>query len=362
MEPWLLELIFFLPLIALFGIITSYTDIRFGKIKNKHLTLFALISLAFYAFLIIYYIISDISIKITYFRDFIVNFLIAICFGVVFWVSKIWSAADAKLFAVYSLLLPLSFYSNNYFSFFPSLAILINTFVPIFMVFLLVFVPYVLIEKRKQLAKTFKRKEILNFLITIFWISGLPRLLYLVLGFRINIVGMMIIIISLSALLNATFGEKIFAVSIILAILRLIVDLNYITNYQNLIVILIIFLVASIFFVSIKLCDTFLVKKIKISELKEGMILAETIYRGGDKYILGKDSKVKMTIDKTKILEIDKIGEGLKSNEIALIKRLAKNKKLLFKEIRVHQTFPFAPFMFFGVIITVLIKGSFFVF
>jgi len=103
-------------------------------------------------------------------------------------------------------------------------------------------------------------------------------------------------------------------------------------------------------------------KKIKVEELKPGMILEETIYSGKN----GKFKAVKLQKfigiekkDVKKVLVLEQPAEGLTEKDIQIIKRLHKEGKLEFKEILIRQTLPFAPFMFFGFILTWLAKGNF---
>ena len=49
---------------------------------------------------------------------------------------------------------------------------------------------------------------------------------------------------------------------------------------------------------------------------------------------------------------IDEESEGLTKKQINVIKKIG------FKTIRISQTIPFAPFIFLGVLITIIVKGN----
>jgi len=121
----------FVFLVIIIGLATSWEDIKFGKIRNKWILLGLAGGIALQAaalaggFLPTDLIFSG-----------LLNALIALLVGYLLWYFDLWAAGDAKLFFVFALLLPLSYYSRTYLPLFPSFALLINTFVPV-LIFLL---------------------------------------------------------------------------------------------------------------------------------------------------------------------------------------------------------------------------------
>ena len=107
------------------GIITSYEDIKEGKIRNKWI-LFGFIT---GACLFLYYIILGEINSFVYLKNVALNSFLAFFIGYLMWQYKLWSAGDAKLFALYAFLLPLNRYANWYLKYFPSFALLVNTFI-----------------------------------------------------------------------------------------------------------------------------------------------------------------------------------------------------------------------------------------
>ncbi|TRZ51840.1 MAG: hypothetical protein D4S01_04030 [Dehalococcoidia bacterium] len=95
------------PILLALGIATSYTDITRNKIFNKHLVI------AFSAAFLVY-VYLFISNKLPYSPYLIINPLVAILIAYLMYLTKAWSAGDAKLFIVYSMLIP----ASRYFAFF----------------------------------------------------------------------------------------------------------------------------------------------------------------------------------------------------------------------------------------------------
>lgn len=89
----------FYPIIIILGVCSSYTDIKFKKIKNIHLLTATLSGLIIYAGLII-------SHNIQLNLNFYLNFFISLGIGFLLYYTNIWGAGDAKLFIVYCLLMP----------------------------------------------------------------------------------------------------------------------------------------------------------------------------------------------------------------------------------------------------------------
>ena len=120
--------LFLIPL-GLLGGITSYTDIRYGKIKNIHLLLGLIYSICLYSFLIVY---STYGIhqpgNLKYLFNLFLNGSFAFLCGYLLWRFDLWAAGDAKLFSLFAFLIPLEFYSRSYISLFPSATLLIDAF------------------------------------------------------------------------------------------------------------------------------------------------------------------------------------------------------------------------------------------
>ena len=157
-------LYYFLAAIILIGLFTSYEDIKEGKIRNKYIILALIYTLLAYVFIITIYYFGGVPIRAEYFIEFIINGVIALLVGFLLWYSRVWTAGDGKLFFAYSLLVPLSAYSFGYIKYFPSLVILINTFLPIF---IFLFVGLLLKTTRQQKVDSAKKILSLNNIISL---------------------------------------------------------------------------------------------------------------------------------------------------------------------------------------------------
>ena len=75
---------------------------------------------------------KGISIRTGYFNELILSVFFALFAGFIMWYVGLWTAGDAKLFVAYTAIVPLSVYNYGYIKYFPSMTILINTFVHVF--------------------------------------------------------------------------------------------------------------------------------------------------------------------------------------------------------------------------------------
>jgi Flp pilus assembly protein protease CpaA len=165
---------FLLPVLFLIGLIASYQDFRYGKIKNKLIVLGLIWGLGFYFLFLIWALIAPFfsqvfsqylpSLPPSYIFRVFLNSTIALLVGYLLWYFNLWSAGDGKLFFIFSLLLPLKYYWKSALPYFPSFVLLINTFVPllIFLIFqnLFYFFRKILIIQKENL---FIRKRLSNF-------------------------------------------------------------------------------------------------------------------------------------------------------------------------------------------------------
>ncbi len=148
----------FLPMVFLIGLITSYQDLRYGKIKNKWIILGLVWGLGIYVLFLIQGIVAEPIIYFSYIFMVFTNSLIALIVGYLLWYFNLWSAGDAKLFFIFSLILPLEYYWRTATPYFPSFVLLINTFIPA-LIFLMCLGVFYILKKFFLLAKTPKTFE-----------------------------------------------------------------------------------------------------------------------------------------------------------------------------------------------------------
>ena len=116
-----------LPVIFFIGLVTSWEDFQRGLIRNKWIFGGFVYGLAVYLFLSVFLILD-----INYFIRVLANSLVTLYISFILWRSRMVAAGDAKLFFVFAWLLPLKYYWRSYYNYFPSIALLLNIFLPIF--------------------------------------------------------------------------------------------------------------------------------------------------------------------------------------------------------------------------------------
>lgn len=367
----------FLSPLLLIGVITSYSDIKYGKIKNIHLLFGLLYILSLYSFLIFYsYFVIHQPSNLKYVVELLINSLIAFVVGYLLWHFNSWAAGDAKLFSIYSLLIPLEFYSKNYVPYFPSSILLIDTFLFIcFVFFLKIFFKIAAsclsyFQKPFSLAPLFLK---INYKIlkTTILETGKLFLIYSCFLVILQYIGMkttdvilqkvlsnfLLIYLFFFALqmfvLRTFLKNKIFITLILLS--GLLFGLAFIISNKT--ILLITTIKTSLFFVlfvgiGMQLVNLYIekqeIKKTKIQELHPGCFLTS-------KSLAEINNKIKGQTP------VDNLGltssDGLTEFQVQIIKDLFKNH--LKKELYIYETFPFAPFMFLAFIFIILAKGSF---
>jgi len=341
------KLYFFLPGILILGLITSFTDIKFGKIRNKWVLFGLLYGLIINMILFSYYINTG-NLRIDYFFEFLINSGFGLAIGFGFWLSGIWTAGDGKLFFAYAVLVPLSGYVNGYIKWVPSTILLINVFVPMFLYFSVISIFKSNWKIKKSILRDFFSAKLLNMFFYLFIIHWFVSL-FSVNGFFTRGI--------LSILIYYLFGKKLKTeekispkfILIILALssIRFILDKNVYTSFfWREFLLLFVFLI--LFRLIINLGADSFNKEISIKNLKPGMVLAESIIKKGKKY----EKKKKKGIWSIKDTFIEELPEGINKEDI---KKLKKTK---IKIIKIKQTLPFAPFMFLAVLLTIIVKGN----
>lgn len=330
-------LLYFLPGIVILGILTTITDIKKSKILNKHLIIALSYGIIVYLLLFFRVFNKPDFLDGNYILSLIINAVIALVLGFLLWHFGLWSEGDGKLFFVYSFLIPLTTYKYGYFNYFPSLSFMINTFLPMFcFLFFYMIVKTSWNNKKKFFLKKFKTKPTIKRLVLLSFIFWTVQSIFRIIG-EINIFFSIFISIllyvSLRKLLeNINLYYVIIALIPILVLDRNIYSINFLIGLLNLFIIWVFLITIILDFGS----ETFS-KKIKIKNLKEGMI------------------PLPFKLNKTSFFE--KKSKSLNKYDIKNIKNVA-GTKLINKTIRVKSTIPFAPLLFLGAVITFIVQGN----
>lgn len=329
---WLLLLVVFF-----LGFVTSYTDIYTGKIRNRHL----LIALAFFVILLpLKYFYGVFSIVEA--RFFLINLILAIVVAAGIWLLGFWTPGDGKLFFVFSVFLSAVFPAGELIRL-ASIKLLLFVFIPMFIMLVSVSLFRLsFAEIGKGLHNSFDRKLILAALavFVINWVfmtdawKGGVIFLVLVLAYFF-LWEYMVYVLGIVALLRLLFDPSVYSVSFVLYFLIILVAIYFLR-----------FFAGEVFF------EVFC-RDIEIKNLKPGMIPAEVVCKkkkGYEKHLL-KRGEAKPTSGVFKPRP-----EGLQKEDIDNLQK--HRKKFNFSCIKVFKTLPFAPFMFLGVVIFVLVAVS----
>lgn len=354
-------LYWFLPAIVLLGVISSYTDIKEGKIKNKHIILALAYSFIVYIILIF---LNLGTIRIQYFIELLIMLALTLITGFIIWHVGLWTAGDAKLFFAFATLIPLSVYKHGHIPYFDSTNILVNTFVPafFFLFFLLMFK-----TNFKQKIFFFKEalrlKEIFRLAVFLFAFTWIIEIMFKTINLPMDYFITIFLLFLIMVLLEKIIFVSLFKVVIAISILRIIFDHSiYSLGFaKGFLLILILFILLR--FLIIRMSFYFLTREVDINLLKKGMLPAESVYVEKEKY--KKQDLMFFSLfaylqEKTKKRNyLFPPTDPLSEENVKKLKKL--EKKLGFEHLRVQQTVPFAPFLFFGVLLTLLAQGNVFI-
>ncbi|MBI4739837.1 prepilin peptidase [Candidatus Woesearchaeota archaeon] len=342
---------FFLPIIAALGASTSWSDFKEGRIKNKHLLtavaagLFVTSALYFSAAL------AAKSLLLT-----LANAAVALAIGFLLWILGLWSAGDAKLYAVFALLIPPELISKTSTPLFAP-ELFINTILPVaaFFVVQLLFKTS-LRRKKKALRKALSWKKILMSLFVIFstsWIAKYIASPEHVVPYYLVAILTVIGISRLVYLLLAEYSLHFFA---LLAVINIALHKQQILQTRYLASLVAVsggYLLVRLF---LKYLGKHYTTKVNINNLQPGMFLIQAIKKDGNKgyarpkfFLKEKHHDEYLYYPRT---------QGVTKEEIANIQKLYNTGKLRCNHLRARQTIPFAPFLFAGAIITLLSQGN----
>lgn len=356
----------------------SYSDLKEGVIRNK-LT-FPLIAIGI-VLNAIYVFTSTASIFL--FIECVVVTGVIFALGYIFWKMGAWAGGDVKLFTALAALLP--FYAIPLYPSlvtyqilgvqFPAEAIypfpftlIINSILSI-LPFLLIYVFYIVIKNKPHLMgelaspiKDYKKNIVLTLVVT----SAVTLTYTLTKQLDIQIIILSLILIYLLSLIISKIPNRIKAV-----IISIVTVYALITNFKITISgMVLIFISLIVVGIARKLLTSVskeaLQDNYKISELKEGMIPAYSIFKKDNKVYVDDQSfmtRVRNALKtgnvslinppKGKLL-VSSMAAGLTEKDINLLKEL-KNKNKIVDVFKIKKGVPFAPSILIGLLISLFI-------
>jgi hypothetical protein len=336
-------IIYFLPTILALGIITSYEDIKEGKIRNKYVVVGLVLGVTTNLLLVLFNITT-----LEYLTRTAILFIASMIISLLLWYFGMWGAGDAKLFVTYALLVPISTYNNN--TPLPQTDLIINTIIPLF-VYLIFFALLKSNKKHKidAIKKTLRPRTLLFSLLVVFSLSWVTGTALTLLGIQSNYLLSLVAILTLSRILGQTLKEKTAYLFLAMAAARIALNTHQIISETFLMRFLILTLGYIITSAFIRNVGELYKDHIHVTQLKEGDIIADTITRDGRK-VIEKNISENMIL-----LKAD--GGPADRDTVRKISSLYKTNKLKFNKIMIRQKIRTAPFMFLGTMIT-LVCGS----
>ncbi len=356
------EIYLFLPMILFLGLITSYEDLKTGKIRNIWIKLSLVYGLGANLVLLLLMHAAEKG-DYSYFVEIGTGALLCLVVGFVLWWAGFWNAGDAKILAVYSLLIPLGTYRYGYTPYFPSFSIIINTFVPFFAVYTaMLAIKTSTRQKLSYIRKSLRPKELAMLLLFLFsatwpmqyfssWVHS---------NYFLTVFAMFVALL----VFEKVFGNRLMYLLLVTAFFRLLFDRQVLEPAS-------LWLLATTFlgfvvlrFFILNMGYENLTKHVDINLLREGMVPAETIYYEKGNYIrkpLLHLSLVSYLQEKTRKKSrrlFEPRAEGLTKAEVRKLHSL--QKELGFEHLRIYETVSFAPYIFLGVLATVIFKGDMF--
>lgn len=325
--------------------LSSYTDIKEGKIYNKHIMVFLSIGIIVQ---LVYLIIMNRALVNLY----IVNLGSTIIFSILIYFFGIWSAGDAKLVITIITLIPMEIYNVNSKNIFPGFSTIIIIFLCGFF-YLIIESVFLYIKdicsgkNKKNIKVDVTKKVILKILYA--WIISINLncvLSYYFKSFYLNNIGLCMIFNALLVLYLAKFSSNkkllfsvIFVGSLIYIISNTCLGRSNVHFNVRLLLLIVVMILARI------LCGKYNYKKVYIENLRVGMVLSSS-------------TVLNFLSSRTKGLPLD-ASENTKSrltlDQIESIKRWQKSKKCMDYVIILRQLH-FAPFIFLGTVISIIIK------
>ncbi|MFC1474755.1 prepilin peptidase [bacterium] len=352
-------------LIIFLGIITSYEDIQYSKVRNKLLLLFCFLNTVL---LIVDFVNTGPAVFHFSIWQIILNAVCAFLAGYILWKINIWPPGDAKLFAVFSFILPLTYYSESPLPVFPSFSLLINVFA-VALVFVVVHIIAMLVSTTTVTKPDLKSKvseridklktnwlEYLNYtlgMVSLFlFINLISRPLQQALhryipGF--TLIFFILVFLFFHRLMKFIKGRNFIVIFLVITTLFLayLILWDKQSTMQSLITLKDIIENALVMFFAMAGINAIFIMYLKISE--EQRVAVREL---SAKSVLTQDSMKKVQE------KIDDIGpiypEGLSQEQLEKI----KSKFRAEEEFSLYRTMAFAPTMFIGVIVTMFFRQS----
>jgi len=363
----------FLPVLLFISVITAYEDIKLGKIRLKWIKFGLFYSISVY---LVFYLLVTFNvlyfggINFPYIKSLLINVFISLIVAYLLWKLGAWAAGDAKLFIIYSLLIPLEYYSKGYLPYFPSFALLVNIFLPIF-AFVFIAAIFQLVAIGFKYVSRLDRTKAMLFYVIKFFIWARKK-------FKENqkeVVGKVIgymCVFAIGSFLRSSWDLKpLVVVAIMLIIFKPII--SAIKKNPKFMVLGVSLILVYLGWETFSrgwgnMCNMVLARMARLLLLVFGLdVVLQQYIKYTQVYDLPIEKlKAKMVIADDALAKIEKNIQGLKKRlgtvypdglfpeQVDMIRGFCADNGQKF--IKVHRTFPFAIWMLTGVVLTLLLR------
>lgn len=297
--------------------------------------------------------------------------------GYILWRMGAWAGGDVKLFTAVTALLPFQPHIIDYkfmginfpvTALYPfPLTVIINSILSL-LPFLLIFVFFIIYTSRRELMDEFMeplKQYRANMLLSLV-ITSAVTLSFIVIDFLpFQIIILTLLVIYLLTMAISKLPPRLKAI-VVSAVLVYSLYRNFELTVSGVVILWVsITIIQLIRKLLTSVAREALQDTVKVSELREGMILAHSLYRRGDDYyfddasFLDKFRTAARTGDVSSLTYrgepvVSAMAAGLREEEIETLRGLVSEGKIR-DEFRVRRGMPFAPAIFIGLMISLLV-------
>ncbi len=362
--------------LLLFGAYISYLDVKTQKIKNVHVLLILIVALTYHVLLLFFGKSLGLSENIT---PLALNAFIAFVVAFAMYLARLWAAADAKFYFALVLCLPLFFYRKVDVDFYPSIALLINAYIAAFFVILAEFLLNFAKTASRFLREikaddSFKRQEKVYGLLQRLW-GAVPQFVVMGVGIAFIMVLMRVIMVKTYDFTGEYFRLK--PMTMFLILFLLFNPIYRLMRIKWVFGLVLFALVTWVIYALAKERDPQKVKDLlNIGYMSISLIMFREIYNRWQSGIEGELIKLE-ELDNRKLFSqktqtqfvaqniftedelVDMGIDALTDDELEKIKQNYKNEDAP-GFIEVQRTIPFGPFLYFGLLGTIITQGIIF--
>ena len=215
------------------GALTSYEDMKEGKIRNKWVVVGLLYSLAVTLAFVADSFVRQKAFPIAFLSGYFLNIFLIFVLGIILWKLSFWTAADAKLATSYAALLPLPLYSGEV-PYAPFTIVLLNTFIVAFAsLFIALMISTTTKEKTSAIKHAINPKSLFDSALFVFGFSWVAKLLLALSGIGQSIFTTLMIVL-LFLLVTKQFKFDYLPWATVLSVLHLIFQFSTIFTFSYL--------------------------------------------------------------------------------------------------------------------------------